>query len=105
MQAMDQRFCFDTLADSLVPDAAQAMILFEENAENEGWHLMEDLRPLVGQQAVLKPMNDTAPFTFLIYLPAERLHEAVLRLTAHGIKRLKAVQPVSLEAPSCGKGK
>ena len=101
---MDVRCSFDTLAESLEPDETRAMILFEENRENEGVRLWEDLRPLAGRQATFKPVNGTAPRAFLVCLPAERLCEAVLRLTEQGIKRLKAVQPVSVNT-SLGEGK
>ncbi len=96
---MNQQPSFDTLAEALIPHKTQAMILLEEQAEDQGWILLENLRLLVGRRATFKKMNDTPPLIFLVCLPAERLYEAVIRLTEQGVTRLKAVGPVAQAAP------
>ncbi len=100
---MNQRLSFDTLAEALEPHKTHAMILLEEQAEDEGWIVLENLRLLIGRQVTFKKMNDTPPFIFLVWLPAERLYDAVIRLTEQGVTRLKAVGPVVQEAPDANR--
>jgi len=96
---MNQNLSFDTLAEALVPDENQAMILVQERAADDGQTAMGSLRALAGNRTEFKKMNDEPPLIYLVSLPAELLHEAVLKLTEQGVTRLKAVQPVSLKAP------
>jgi len=71
------------------------MILIEEQSKDEGWIILENLRLLIGRQTTFKQMNDTPPFIFLVCLSAERLYEAVIKLTEQGVTRLKAVGPAN----------
>jgi hypothetical protein len=95
---MNQNLSFDTLAEALVPDENQAMILVQEGAADDGHTAMGSLRALAGKRTAFKKMNDEPPLIYLVSLPAELLREAVLKLTEQGVTRLKAVQPVSLKA-------
>ncbi len=106
MQAvMDQAFFFDMLAEALVPDEKQATILVQEKAAGDGKTVPQSLQAIVGKQADFRAMNDKAPLIYLITLPAELLHEAVLKLTAQGVTRLKAVEPMArVPSPSQNRG-
>ncbi len=102
---MDQAPSFDMLAEALVPDEKRAMILVQEKVTDNGQTVLQRLQALVGRGAEFKPMNDKAPLIYLVTLPAELLHEAVLKLTAQGVTRLKAVQPVAqVTSPSKKRG-
>ena len=92
---MDQAPSFDMLAEALVPDEKRAMILVQERAAGDGQTVLQSLQTLVGERAEFRPMNDKAPLIYLVYLPAEQLHEAVLKLSEQGVTRLKAVQPAA----------
>ena len=81
------------------------MILLEVGAHDDGGILLESLRSLAGNRATIKTMNEKPPLVFLIYLPVERLREAVLHITERGVTRLKAIQPVvRTTSPSKNRG-
>jgi len=85
---------FDTLADSITPDARSAMILLEE----ESWQVNTDRALTLLRQVVTSPiryeiLREDYPAVVLIRLEREQVREAVLKLSANGFTKLKAVDP------------
>jgi hypothetical protein len=85
---------FDKLAMSITPDNRRAMILFEEASRAVNKELALDLvRQVVAGQVRFEILRDEYPAVVLIRLDREHVRDAVLKLSAKGYTKLKAVEP------------
>jgi hypothetical protein len=86
---------FDNLAMSITPDARRAIILLEETSREANTEQALDLvRQIVGGQVRFEILRDEYPAVVLIRLNREHLRDAVLKLSAKGYTKLKAVEPL-----------
>lgn len=85
---------FDKLAMSITPDSRMAMILLEETSRAVNKERAVDLvRQIVDGQVRFEILRDEYPAVMLIRLDREHVREAVLKLSAKGFTKLKAVEP------------
>jgi hypothetical protein len=92
---------FDQLAMSITPDHRKAMILLEETSRRANKEQALDLvRQVVDGQVRFEILREKYPAVVLIRLDREHVRDAVLKLSAKGYTRLKAVEP-----PKSGKEK
>jgi hypothetical protein len=85
---------FDTLADSITPDARNAMILLEEESRQVNTdRALALLRQVVTSPIRYEILREGYPAVVLIRLEREQVREAVLKLSANGFTKLKAVDP------------
>jgi len=92
---------FDQLAMSITPDHRRAMILLEETSRGTNKEQALDLvRQVVDGQVRFEILREEYPAVVLIRLDREHVRDAVLKLSAKGYTRLKAVEP-----PKSGKEK
>lgn len=92
---------FDQLAMSINPDHSKAVILLEEPSRRANKEQALDLvRQVVNGQVRFEILREEYPAVVLIRLDREHVRDAVLKLSAKGYTRLKAVEP-----PKSGKGK
>ena len=92
---------FDQLAMSITPDHRRAMILFEETSRRANKEQALDLvRQVVNDTVCFEILREEYPALVLIRLDREHVRDAVLKLSAKGYTKLKAVEP-----PKGGKGK
>ena len=92
---------FDKLAMSIMPDNRRAMILLEEasRAANKE-QALDVVRQVVDGQVRFEILRDEYPAVVLIRLDRDHVQEAVLKLSAKGYTKLKAVEP-----PGSGTGR
>ena len=87
---------FDNLAMSITPDARRAIILLEEAYREANKEQALDLvRQVVDGQVRFEILRDEYPAVVLIRLNREHVRDAVLKLSAKGYTKLKAVEPLS----------
>lgn len=87
-----QRDEFDRIADAITADPSCAMLLLQEGAGQATWRRARDLIDgLTGGAVAAEVLRDTRPAVVLFRLAPADLREAVLRLTANGFVRLKAI--------------
>jgi hypothetical protein len=92
---------FDQLAMSITPDHHRAMILLEETSRGVNKEQALDLvRQVVNGQVRFEILRAEYPAVVLIRLDREHVRDAVLKLSAKGYTKLKAVEP-----PKTGKEK
>lgn len=85
---------FDKLAVSITPDKRRAMILLEEASRTVNKELAVDLvRQAVDGQVRFEILRDEYPAVVLFRLDREHVREAVLKLSAKGYTKLKALEP------------
>jgi hypothetical protein len=85
---------FDKLAMSIMPDNRRAMILLEEASRAANKEQALDLvRQVVDGQVRFEILRDEYPAVVLIRLDRDHVREAVLKLSAKGYTKLKAVEP------------
>jgi hypothetical protein len=85
---------FDKLALSITPDNRRAMILIEETSREVNKERALDLvRQVVDGQFRYEILRDEYPAVVLIRLDREHVRDAVLKLSAKGYTKLKAVEP------------
>jgi len=86
---------FDTLARSITPDKRRAMILLEETSrELDKVQALDLVRQAIGGQVRFEILRDEYPAVVLIRLDREHVRDAVLKLSAKGYTKLKAVGPL-----------
>jgi len=86
---------FDTLARSITPDNRRAMILLEETSPELNKEQALDLvRQAIDGQVRFEILRDEYPAVVLIRLDREHVRDAVLKLSAKGYTKLKAVGPL-----------
>lgn len=86
---------FDNLAGSITPDPRRAMILLEETSREANKEQALDLvRQVVEGQIRFEILRDEYPAVVLIRLDREYVRDAVLKLSAKGYTKLKAVEPL-----------
>ena len=86
---------FDNLAGSITPDTRRAIILLEETSREASKERALDLvRQVVEGQVRFEILRDEYPSVVLIRLDREFVREAVLKLSAKGYTKLKAVEPL-----------
>jgi hypothetical protein len=92
---------FDQLAVSITPDQCRAMILLEETSRGASKEQALDLvRQVVNGKVRFEILREEYPAVVLIRLDREHVRDAVLKLSAKGYTKLKAVEP-----PKSGKEK
>jgi hypothetical protein len=92
---------FDNLAMSITPDTRRAIILLEEASREANKEQALDLvRQVVDGQVRFEILRDEYPAVVLIRLNREHVRDAVLKLSAKGYTKLKAVEP-----PGSGTGR
>jgi hypothetical protein len=92
---------FDNLAMSITPDTRRAIILLEETSREANKEQALDLvRQVVDGQVRFEILRDEYPAVVLIRLNREHVRDAVLKLSAKGYTKLKAVEP-----PGSGTGR
>jgi hypothetical protein len=85
---------FDKLAMSINPDTRKAMILIEETSRAVNKEQALDLvRQVVDGQVRFEILREEYPAVVLIRLDREYVRDAVLKLSAKGYTKLKAVEP------------
>ena len=85
---------FDTLADSFTPDSRSAMILLEEASRQDNTNrALALLREVVASPIRYEILREDYPALVLIRLEREQVRDAVLKLSANGFTKLKAVDP------------
>ena len=88
---------FDTLATSITPDTHRAMILLEETSREVNKEQALDLvHQVVDGQVRFEILRDEYPAVVLIRLDREHVRDAVLKLSAKGYTKLKAVGPLQV---------
>jgi hypothetical protein len=86
---------FDTLARSITPDKSRAMILLEETSRAlDKVQALDLVRQAIGGQVRFEILRDEYPAVVLIRLDREHVRDAVLKLSAKGYTKLKAVGPL-----------
>lgn len=86
---------FDTLARSITPDNRRAMVLLEEaSRELNKTQALDLVRQAIGGQVRFEILRDEYPAVVLIRLDREHVRDAVLKLSAKGYTKLKAVGPL-----------
>ena len=86
---------FDTLARSITPDKRRAIILLEETSrELDKVQALDLVRQAIGGQVRFEILRDDYPAVVLIRLDREHVRDAVLKLSAKGYTKLKAVGPL-----------
>lgn len=86
---------FDNLAMSINPDTRRAIILLEETSREANKEQALDLvRQVVDGQVRFEILRDEYPAVVLIRLNREHVRDAVLKLSAKGYTKLKAVEPL-----------
>ena len=86
---------FDNLAMSITPDTRRAIILLEEASREANKEQALDLvRQVVDGQVRFEILRDEYPAVVLIRLNREHVRDAVLKLSAKGYTKLKAVEPL-----------
>jgi len=86
---------FDNLAGSITPDPRRAMILLEETSREANKEQALDLvRQVVEGQVRFEILRAEYPAVVLIRLDREHVRDAVLKLSAKGFTKLKAVEPL-----------
>lgn len=85
---------FDKLARSITPDTRSAMILLEETSRVVNKEQALDLvRQVVDGQVRFEILREEYPAVVLIRLDREYVRDAVLKLSAKGYTKLRAVEP------------
>jgi hypothetical protein len=86
---------FDNLAMSINPDTRRAIILLEETSREANTEQALDLvRQVVDGKVRFEILRDEYPAVVLIRLNREHVRDAVLKLSAKGYTKLKAVEPL-----------